>query len=72
MLQRIEEVPISLTGVGFDLSDDEYADIVRRVIADEIGQGKGANFVVKRSFVADITGYTPAVALTLFPSHAGG
>jgi phenazine biosynthesis protein phzE len=66
VLHRIEDVPITLTDGGFDLADDEYADIVCRVIADEIGQGKGANFVVKRSFVADITGYTPAAALTLF------
>jgi phenazine biosynthesis protein phzE len=65
-LHRIEDVPISLSDGGFDLSDDEYADIVRRVIADEIGQGAGANFVIKRSFVADITAYTPAAALTLF------
>jgi 2-amino-4-deoxychorismate synthase len=65
-LHRIEDVPISLSDGGFDLPDDEYADIVRRVIADEIGQGAGANFVIKRSFVADITAYTPAAALTLF------
>ncbi|GAB1508138.1 anthranilate synthase family protein [Actinophytocola sp. KF-1] len=66
VLHRVEDVPITMSDGGFDLSDDEYADIVRRVIADEIGRGKGANFVVKRSFVADITGYTPAAALTLF------
>ena len=66
VLHRVEDTPITLTGGGFDLADDEYADIVRRVIADEIGQGKGANFVVKRSFVADITDYAPAAALTLF------
>jgi 2-amino-4-deoxychorismate synthase len=66
VLHRIEDTTITLTDGGFDLGDDEYADIVRRVIADEIGQGRGANFVIKRSFVADITDYTPAAALTLF------
>ncbi len=66
VLHRIADVPITLSDSGFDVSDDEYADIVRRVVADEIGRGKGANFVVKRSFVADITGYTPAAALALF------
>jgi phenazine biosynthesis protein phzE len=65
-LTRIDDVPIAVAESGFDIDDDEYADIVRRVLADEIGQGKGANFVIKRSFVADITGYTPAAALTLF------
>ena len=66
VLRRIDDVPIALAGGAFDIDDESYADIVRRVIADEIGRGKGANFVVKRSFVADITGYTPAAALTLF------
>jgi phenazine biosynthesis protein phzE len=65
-LQHIPDTPIALTGGAFDIDDEEYADIVRRVIADEIGQGKGANFVIKRSFTADITGYTPAAAVTLF------
>jgi phenazine biosynthesis protein phzE len=65
-LRRITDVPIELENGEFDLSDDEYADIVRRVITDEIGTGKGANFVIKRSFVADITGYRVRSALTLF------
>lgn len=38
--------------LGFDIPDDEYAGIVRRVIDDEIGQGAGANFVVARRFEA--------------------
>jgi phenazine biosynthesis protein phzE len=65
-LRRLPDVPIALENGAFDLDDDEYADIVRRVIADEIGTGKGANFVIKRSFVADITGYHVRTALTLF------
>ncbi len=64
--RRIADVPIALTGGRFDIDDDAYAAIVRRVVADEIGRGKGANFVIKRSFVADITGYSPRAALTLF------
>lgn len=40
---------------GFDIPDDEYAGIVRRVIDDEIGQGAGANFVVMRRFEAHTT-----------------
>lgn len=66
VLQRLPDDPITLTGEHFDVRDDEYADIVRRVVADEIGTGKGANFVVKRSFVADITGCTHRTALSLF------
>ncbi|MEU8774962.1 anthranilate synthase family protein [Streptomyces sp. NPDC048606] len=65
-IARIEDRPIRLSGGGFDIDDAEYADIVRRVIADEIGTGEGANFVIKRSFTTEIDGYTPHDALTLF------
>src|ERR1044072_6249413 len=34
----------------FDVGDDAYADIVSRVIEDEIGTGEGANFVIRRTF----------------------
>ncbi len=65
-LGRIPDAPIKLTGGNFDIDDDTYATTVRRVIADEIGEGVGANFVIKRSFTADITDYTPHSALTFF------
>ncbi|MED7949839.1 anthranilate synthase family protein [Streptomyces sp. BE303] len=66
LFARLPDVPITLAGGRFDADDEEYAETVRRVIGEEIGEGTGANFVVKRSFVAEITGYTPAAALTLF------
>ena len=66
VLRRLPQVPTRLTGGHFDVGDDEYADIVQRVISDEIGAGEGANFVVKRSYVADIAGYTPRSALSCF------
>ncbi len=66
VLSRIPDAPIELTDGDFDIDDDAYADTVRRVIAEEIGTGEGANFVIKRSFVADITGYGPHSALTFY------
>ncbi|MFD7123845.1 MULTISPECIES: anthranilate synthase family protein [Streptomyces] len=51
---------------GFDVPDGEYADIVRRVIRDEIGQGEGANFVIRRTFRGGIPGFGRADALALF------
>ncbi|MEU1228298.1 anthranilate synthase family protein [Streptomyces sp. NPDC005828] len=63
---RIGDRPIRLTGGRFDVDDEAYAETVRRVVADEIGEGAGANFVIKRSFTAEITGYDPLTALTLF------
>ncbi|WP_030421338.1 chorismate-binding protein [Streptomyces sp. SCSIO 75703] len=65
-LRRLPDGPVVLDGGAFDLDDDEYAGIVAKVIADEIGTGEGANFVVKRSFVADITDYTVHSALAFF------
>jgi len=60
------EIPTALTGGHFDIDDTDYAKVVRQIIADEIGAGVGANFVVKRSFVADISDYTPHRALSFF------
>ncbi|MFF8959621.1 anthranilate synthase family protein [Streptomyces sp. NPDC014894] len=65
-LRRLPDESVTLTGGGFDVDDAGYAEIVRKVIGDEIGTGEGANFVIKRSFVADITDYTPRSALSFF------
>jgi 2-amino-4-deoxychorismate synthase len=66
VLADLPKVPIKLAECHFDVGDDAYAAIVRRIIAEEIGKGEGSNFVIKRSFVAHITGYTPHSALTFF------
>lgn len=66
VLDRVPDVPIRMTDERFDIDDDAYADLVRRIIADEIGVGEGANFVIKRRFLADIADYTPASAAALF------
>lgn len=65
-LRRIPDVPAELADERFDLADDAYAEIVRKVTADEIGRGEGANFVIKRTFTAEIPGYSPASALSFF------
>lgn len=57
---------IALSDAGFDLSDDDYADIVERVIAEEIGRGEGANFVIRRDFTARIDANERTAALTWF------
>ncbi|MER7855219.1 MULTISPECIES: anthranilate synthase family protein [unclassified Streptomyces] len=51
---------------GFDVADAEYAEIVRRVIRDEIGRGEGANFVIRRTFRGAVPGFGRADALALF------
>ncbi|MEU6409360.1 anthranilate synthase family protein [Microbispora sp. NPDC046933] len=65
-LDRIPGLPFAVSGGHFDVSDDDYAEIVRRVVKEAIGEGEGANFVVKRSFVADIGNYTPRSAVAFF------
>ncbi|MFE6834433.1 anthranilate synthase family protein [Streptomyces sp. NPDC057705] len=65
-LRRLPDEPITLSGGRFDVDDEQYAAIVRDVIEREIGNGEGANFVIKRSFVADISDYTPRSALSFF------
>ncbi len=66
VLDRLPQVPTVLSGEHFDVGDDAYQEIVRSVVNDVIGAGAGANFVVKRSFVADITDYRPDSALSFF------
>ena len=63
---RIGDAPIEMTGGHFDIDDETYAETVRHIIEREIGQGEGANFVIKRSYVAELADYGPAAALTLF------
>ncbi|HHO8258160.1 TPA: phenazine biosynthesis protein PhzE, partial [Pseudomonas aeruginosa] len=57
---------LELSEEAFDLDDEAYAEVVGRVIADEIGRGEGANFVIKRRFQARIDGYATASALSFF------
>ncbi|MFI0236638.1 anthranilate synthase family protein [Streptomyces sp. NPDC016845] len=51
---------------AFDVDDAAYAEIVGRVLDDEIGRGEGANFVIRRTYEGDIPGFSRADALALF------
>jgi phenazine biosynthesis protein phzE len=51
---------------GFDIDDAAYADLVRTIIRDEIGQGEGANLVVGRHYRAQVADWDAAKALTVF------
>ncbi|MDQ0757378.1 anthranilate synthase family protein [Streptomyces canus] len=65
-LTRIPDVATTLSGGGFDADDAAYEEVVRRIVKEMIGTGEGANFVIKRTFVADITDYGPLSAPALF------
>ncbi|MGA5005703.1 anthranilate synthase family protein [Streptomyces koyangensis] len=58
--------PVEVADGGFDLGDAAYEEVVRRVVADEIGGGEGANFVISRTWEGRIEGYSRADALALF------
>lgn len=66
LVEALPSTPVPLQGAGFDIADEEYAAIVERVIADEIGRGEGANFVIRRDFTAAIDVDDRTAALTWF------
>lgn len=66
VLAELPTHDVRVEGGAFDVPDEEYAGIVRRVVEDEIGQGEGANFVIRRTFQGDIPGFGRTDALALF------
>jgi 2-amino-4-deoxychorismate synthase len=65
-LTRLPNAPTTLANGRFEVEDEDYAKIVRKIVAEEIGTGEGANFVIKRSFTADIGDYGLRSALSFF------
>ncbi|WP_263172696.1 anthranilate synthase family protein [Streptomyces sp. SCSIO ZS0520] len=63
---QLPDREVTVSAGAFDIPDDAYADTVRKIISTEIGDGEGANFVIRRSFVLDITDFTPHAALIVF------
>ncbi|MBC9712260.1 phenazine-specific anthranilate synthase [Streptomyces sp. TRM66268-LWL] len=69
LAEALDQLPaqdVQVRGGGFDIDDETYAGIVERVIRDEIGQGEGANFVIRRTYEGEIEGFSRADALALF------
>ncbi|WP_137989895.1 anthranilate synthase family protein [Streptomyces vilmorinianum] len=65
-LEQLPAHDVRVEGGGFDVSDEAYAETVRRVIDEEIGAGEGANFVIRRTYTGEIPGFGRADALALF------
>lgn len=66
LIAGLPAAAVPLRDGGFDIADEEYAAIVETVIADEIGRGEGANFVIRRDFTAEIDVDDRTAALTWF------
>ncbi|MEV5436411.1 anthranilate synthase family protein [Streptomyces sp. NPDC052682] len=65
-LAQLPAHAVRVAGGGFDVADEEYAELVGRVLRDEIGRGEGANFVIRRTYQGQIPGFARADALALF------
>lgn len=50
---------------GFETSDEDYAQVVRTIIAEEIGNGEGANLVVGRRYRAHLRDWNADRALSV-------
>ncbi|RLP86658.1 chorismate-binding protein [Micromonospora sp. BL4] len=60
-LAALPDEPVRAVDAAFDVTDEEYARTVQRVLAEEIGRGEGANFVIHRTLNATVQG-PPLVA----------
>ncbi|MGO4634189.1 anthranilate synthase family protein [Streptomyces sp. 2RAF24] len=65
-LARLPREATVLTGARFDLDDEAYARTVGRVVREAIGEGAGANFVLRRTFLAELAEHGPDSALAFF------
>ncbi|HEY8984451.1 MAG TPA: anthranilate synthase family protein [Streptomyces sp.] len=65
-LARLPSHDVRVDDGRFDVGDEEYGEIVGRVLRDEIGSGEGANFVIRRTYEGRIDGFSRADALALF------
>ncbi|MFI1967762.1 phenazine-specific anthranilate synthase component I [Streptomyces cinnamoneus] len=66
VLAALPRHEVRVEGGAFDMSDDDYARVVQRVVEDEIGTGEGADFVIRRTFEGEVHGFRAADALALF------
>lgn len=66
LLRRLPRTPVELREARFDLDDQEYESVVRDVIKQEIGTGEGANFVIHRTFTAELPGFGREQALSVY------
>ncbi|QHC21612.1 anthranilate synthase family protein [Streptomyces sp. GS7] len=66
LLAALPTHAVRVEGGAFDVPDEAYAEIVERVVRDEIGTGEGANFVIRRTFEGEIPDFSAADALALF------
>ncbi|MCH9853553.1 MAG: anthranilate synthase family protein [Alphaproteobacteria bacterium] len=67
-LAQIENRPVTISNIGYDMTFEQYQAIVSRIITDEIDNGQGANFVIPREFTAQLEGDLLPALLSIFRS----
>lgn len=66
VVKLLPDLPITFTNNYFNINDEQYAEVVGKIIRDEIGTGAGSNFVIKRDFIAELNNYSLQMCLTIF------
>ncbi|MEV6604918.1 anthranilate synthase family protein [Kutzneria sp. NPDC051319] len=66
LVRATSGLPVTVAEGRFDIDDDQYAALVRKIIDNEIGQGRGANFVIRRAFRTTVDDWSVDTALALF------
>ncbi|MFG2957724.1 chorismate-binding protein [Streptomyces sp. NPDC048291] len=60
------EQEFGISEISFEMTDDEYAEKVRRIVSDEICRGEGSNFLISRRGEVMISGFSPDGAKEIF------
>jgi phenazine biosynthesis protein phzE len=68
VVNNIENKAVDIENIVYDSTKEEYENIIKRIIEDEIGTGQGANFVIPRRFDAKISNNTHQSVLSIFRS----
>ncbi len=69
LAKQLPQKKIQLQGkIKFNYSRKAYAQLIKKVIQEEIGNGEGANFVIPRKGTTKIKGMSMEIALSIYRS----
>jgi 2-amino-4-deoxychorismate synthase len=68
VVEALPRRPVVVDHFRFDTTSEEYEQVIRRIVQDEIGSGQGSNFVVARRGDATLREFAPESVLSIFRS----
>lgn len=68
VIESWPKLPLELADFSFDISAPEYERIITRILEDEIGTGKGSNFVIPRACTFRVPGFKAEHVQSLYRS----